>query len=137
MAAATLVALASLFAVAGPPAVAAEPTWFNLSAADSFPQGLAAGPDGMTWVANRFAAEIERVAPDGSQSQIGLESGVDPYDIVRGPDGAMWFTEHNGSRIGRLTAGGDLLEFYLRDRSIARPASPSGRTALCGSPSEG
>ena len=123
MAAATLVALASLFAVAGSPAAAAEPTWFNLSAADSFPQGLAAGPDGMTWVANRFAAEIERVAPDGSQSPIGLESGVDPYDIVRGPDGAMWFTEHNGSRIGRLTTGGDLSEFYLRDRS-----SPTGIT---------
>jgi virginiamycin B lyase len=123
VAAATLVALASLFALAGPPAAAAEPTWFNLSAADSFPQGLAAGPDGMTWVANRFAAEIDRIAPDGSQSQIGLESGVDPYEIVRGPDGAMWFTEHNGSRIGRLTAGGDLSEFYLRDRS-----SPTGIT---------
>jgi virginiamycin B lyase len=122
VAAATLVALASLFA-AGLPAAAAEPTWFDLPATDSFPQGLAAGPDGMTWVANRFAAEIDRIAPDGSQSQIGLESGVDPYDIVRGPDGAMWFTEHNGSRIGRLTAGGDLSEFYLRDRS-----SPTGIT---------
>ncbi len=118
VAAATLVALASLFAAAGPPAAAAEPTWFNLSATDSFPQGLAAGPDGMTWVANRFAAEIDRVAPDGAQSQIGLESGVDPYDIVRGPDGAMWFTEHNGSRIGRLTVEGELSEFYLRDQSM-------------------
>ena len=118
MAAATLVALASLFAAAGPPAAAAELTWFDISAADSFPQGLAAGPDGMTWVANRFAAEIERIAPDGSQSQIGLESGVDPYDIVRGPDGAMWFTEHNGSRIGRLTADGELSEFPLRDQSM-------------------
>ena len=118
MAAATLVGLASLFAVAGPPALANEPTWFDLPATDSFPQGLAAGPDGMTWVANRFAAEIERVAPDGSQSQIALESGVGPYDIVRGPDGAMWFTEHNGNRIGRLTTDGDLLEFFLRDQSM-------------------
>jgi virginiamycin B lyase len=123
VAAATLVALASLFAVAGQPAVAAGLTWFDLPATDSFPQGLAAGPDGMTWVANRFAAEIGRVAPDGSQSQIGLESGVDPFDIVRGPDGAMWFTEHNGSRIGRLTVGGDLSEFYLRDQS-----TPTGIT---------
>jgi virginiamycin B lyase len=123
VAAATLLTLASLFAVAGQPASAAEPTWFDLPATDSFPQGLAAGPDGMTWVANRFAAEIERVAPDGSQSQIGLDSGADPYDIVQGPDGAMWFTEHNGSRIGRLTAGGELSEFYLRDRS-----TPTGIT---------
>lgn len=123
VAAATLLTLASLFAAAGPPAVAAELTWFNLAATDSFPQGLAAGPDGMTWVANRFASEIERVAPDGAQSQIGLESGVEPYDIVRGPDGAMWFTEHNGNRIGRLTPDGDLSEFYLRDRS-----TPTGIT---------
>jgi virginiamycin B lyase len=124
VAAATLVALASLFAVAGPPAAAAEPSWFNLAATDSFPQGLAAGADGMTWVANRFASEIERVAPDGAQSPIGLESGVDPYDIVRGPDGAMWFTEHNGNRIGRLTVDGELSEFYLSDRSM-----PTGITA--------
>jgi virginiamycin B lyase len=123
MAAATLVILASLFAVAVQPAAAVEPTWFDLPATDSFPQGLAAGPDGMTWVANRFAAEIERIAPDGSQSQIGLGSGADPYDIVRGPDEAMWFTEHNGSRIGRLTAGGELSEFPLRDRS-----TPTGIT---------
>ena len=123
VAAATVVTLASLFAAAGPPAAAVDTTWFNLSATDSFPQGLAAGPDGMTWVANRFAAEIDRIAPDGSQSQIGLESGADPYDIVRGPDGAMWFTEHNGSRIGRLTADGELSEFYLRDRS-----TPTGIT---------
>jgi virginiamycin B lyase len=118
----TLVTLASLFGV-GQPAVAAELTWFDLAATDSFPQGLAAGPDGTTWVANRFAAEIDRVAPNGSQSQFALESGADPYDIVRGPDGAMWFTEHNGGRIGRLTTGGDLSEFYLRDRS-----TPTGIT---------
>jgi virginiamycin B lyase len=124
VAAAALVAAASLFAAAGLPATAAEVTWFDLRATDSFPHGIAAGPDGMTWVANRFAAQIERIAPDGSQSPIGLESGVDPYDIVRGPDGAMWFTEHNGNRIGRLTAGGDLSEFFLRERS-----TPTGITA--------
>jgi len=123
VATAILVTLVTLFALADQPATAAEPTWFDLEATDSFPQGLAAGPDGMTWVANRFAAEIDRVAPNGSQSRISLESGVDPYDIVRGPDGAMWFTEHNGSRIGRLTTGGDLSEFYLRDRS-----TPTGIT---------
>lgn len=117
-------AAASLFAATGPPAAAAEPTWFDLTATDSFPQGVAAGPDGMTWVANRFAAQIERIAPDGSQSPISLESGADPYAIVLGPDGAMWFTEHNASRIGRLTAGGELSEFSLRDLS-----TPTGITA--------
>ena len=103
---------------------AAGPTWFDLAATDSFPQGIAAGPDGMTWVANRFAAQIERISPDGSQSPISLASGADPFAIVQGPDGAMWFTEHNGSRIGRLTAGADLSEFSLRDAS-----TPTGITA--------
>ncbi len=116
MAAATLVILASLVAAAQPSA-ATTPTWFDLPATDSFPQGLAAGPDGMTWVANRFASEIERVDQEGVHAPIGLESGADPYDIVKGPDGAMWFTEHNGNRIGRLTAAGDLTEFFLSDRS--------------------
>jgi virginiamycin B lyase len=110
-------ALASLLAAAGRPAAAAEPQWFDLASADSFPQGLAAGPDGMTWVANRFASEIERVSLGGVQAPMGLEPGVDPYEIVQGPDGAMWFTEHNGSRIGRLTAAGELSEFPLDDRS--------------------
>jgi virginiamycin B lyase len=122
--AAALVAVASLFAATGPPAAAAGLTWFDLAATDSFPHGIAAGPDGMTWVANRFAARIERISPDGSQSPISLASGSDPYAVVQGPDGAMWFTEHNGSRIGRLTAGGDLSEFSLRDAS-----TPTGITA--------
>jgi virginiamycin B lyase len=122
-AAAAVLAVVSLCLAAGP-AAAVEPTWFDLAGTDSFPQGIAAGPDGMTWVANRFASRIERLAPDGSQSPIGLESGVDPYDIVRGPDGAMWFTERNGGRIGRLTSAGDLSEFHLRELS-----TPTGITA--------
>jgi virginiamycin B lyase len=124
VAATSLVALVSLLGAASLPATAAEPTWFDLPAADSFPQGLAAGPDGMTWVASRAAAQIARIAPDGTSSSIDLESGVDPYDIVRGPDGAMWFTEHNGNRIGRLTVDGELSEFFLRN-----PSTPTGITA--------
>jgi virginiamycin B lyase len=118
-----LVILASLFGAVRLPAAAIEPTWFDLPASDSLPQGLAAGPDGKTWVASRAAAEITRVAPDGSSSSIPLEFGVDPFDIARGSDGAMWFTEHNGNRIGRLTIDGELSEFYLRDLS-----TPTGIT---------
>ena len=119
----TLVALASLLGAVSGPASAAAPTWFDLPTADALPQGIAAAPDGMTWVASRGASEIARVAPGGSMSSIGLEFGVDPYDIVRGPEGAMWFTEHNGNRIGRLTIDGELTEFYLRDLS-----NPTGIT---------
>ena len=117
LATALLMAVTVLCTVAGTPASAAEPTWYDLPVGDSFPQGLSPGPDGATWVANRFASQIARVAPDGTRSAIGLEFGVDPYDIVLGPDGAMWFTEFGGNRIGRLTVGGELTEYDLRDRS--------------------
>lgn len=123
VAVAALLALASLFVVGSRPAVAAVPTWFDLPAADSFPQGLAAGPDGTTWVASPAASQIARVAPDGVRSSFDLGSGVDPYDIVRGSDGAMWFTQHNGNRIGRLTVDGELSEFFLQERS-----TPTGIT---------
>jgi virginiamycin B lyase len=123
LAAALLVALASLTVVAVVPAAAVTPTWFDLPVADSFPQGLSAGPDGATWVANRFSSQIVRIAPDGTSSTFDLEFGLDPYDIVLGPDGAMWFTEFNGNRIGRLTVDGELTEYFLRDRS-----TPTGIT---------
>jgi virginiamycin B lyase len=120
---AVALALAGLAGAVGSPAAAADPTWYDLPTPDSFPQGLAAGPDGTTWVANRASAEIVRVDPAGPHAPIGLEFGVDPFDIVRGPDGAMWFTENNGNRIGRLAIDGELSEFYLRDRS-----NPTGIT---------
>jgi virginiamycin B lyase len=123
VAVAALLALASQFVVGSRPAIAAEPTWFDLPAAESFPQGLAAGPDGATWVASPAASQIVRVASDGVRSSFDLGSGVDPYDIVRGPDGAMWFTQHNGNRIGRLTVDGELSEFFLQERS-----TPTGIT---------
>lgn len=115
---------ASVFALSSSPAAAAEPTWFDLPVADSFPQGITAGPDGATWVASRFADQIVRVTPEGSQETFGLRFGVDPYSIASGSGGALWFTEHNGASIGRLTTGGALDEFPLRDRS-----NPAGITA--------
>ena len=120
---ASLLALGGLGWAVGSPASAAAPTWFDLATPDSFPQGLAAGPDGTTWIANRASAEIDRIDPAGAHATIALEFGVDPFDIVRGPDGAMWFTENNGSRIGRLTVDGELTEYYLRDFS-----TPTGIT---------
>jgi virginiamycin B lyase len=117
------VAAATLYAFAGGSAIAVAPTWFDLPAADSFPQGIATGPDGSAWVASRFADQIVRVRPDGTSTAFALEFGVDPHTITRGSDGAMWFTQHNGARIGRLTLGGELSEFFLAERS-----APTGIT---------
>lgn len=109
---------ASLLASGGSPASAIEPTWFELPMADSFPQGIASGPDGATWVANRATSQIVRMSGDGVLSSFDLDSGADPFSIVQGPDGAMWFTLNNGSSIGRLTPGGAFSEFLVRDRAF-------------------
>jgi virginiamycin B lyase len=121
VAAVVLIVAACSIAAIGPQATASEPTWFDLPSPDSFPQGIAAGPDGGMWVANQMAAEIVRVGPHGAVSTFALEFGVDPLAIVQGPDGAMWFTEQHGSRVGRLTPEGDLSEIFLRDM-----ANPTG-----------
>jgi virginiamycin B lyase len=118
VAAAIAISAATLFALAGTPASASTPTWFDLPVADSFPHGIAAGPDGATWVTTRFADRIVRIRPDGASSTFQLGAGADPHSIVLGPDGAMWFTEHNAGRIARLTLGGELSEFPLRERSL-------------------
>jgi hypothetical protein len=36
-----------------------------------------------------------------------------PTGITAGPDGALWFTEAYGSRIGRITVGGAIIEYPL------------------------
>ena len=43
-----------------------------------------------------------------------------PYGIVAGPDGALWFTLVHGSRIGRMTPGGELATFPSTPRSPDR-----------------
>ena len=128
VAVAIAIAAATLLALAGAPASASAPTWFDLPVADSFPHGIAAGPDGAAWVTSRFADQIVRIRPDGADATFQLSAGADPHSIVRGPDGAMWFTEHNGGRIARLTPGGELSEFPLRERSLPAgiAAGPDG-----------
>ena len=44
-----------------------------------------------------------------------------PQAIVSGPDGALWFTETNSSRIGQVTTGGSVTEFFLGLTSGSQP----------------
>ena len=119
--AAALAACVWLIAAAGRPATAIEPVWYDLPVTDSLPEGIAAGPDGATWVVARWSNQIVRITPDGAVSTFDLDASADPVSIVAGPDEAMWFTEHAGSRIGRLGLDGTLSEFPVVDR-----AAPTG-----------
>jgi virginiamycin B lyase len=51
-------------------------------------------------------------------------AGAGPYQITAGPNGAMWFTEYNTTKVGRVTAGGQVIEF-----PVPRPSyGPAGIT---------
>jgi streptogramin lyase len=71
--------------------------------AASVPSGIAAGPDGNLWFAEKSAGKIGRITPGGIITEFPLPaSGDQPTSIVAGPDGNMWFTRSNGSGIGRI-----------------------------------
>ena len=71
--------------------------WFDLPAADSFPQGLAAGPDGNVWFAESqtiagSTGRIGRITPTGTLTEFPmLNANTRPRGITVGPDGALWF----------------------------------------------
>ncbi|TWC12501.1 MULTISPECIES: hypothetical protein [unclassified Pseudomonas] len=72
---------------------------FNLGA-DRKPNCLAAGPDGAIWGIVRGAAQIFRLAPDGSFSVLDAPQGDSGLiDIVMGPDSNLWMIDHFKSRV--------------------------------------
>ncbi len=70
------------------------------------PQGIAAGPDGALWFANRGEPDsIGRITTSGTVTSY-TGPGVDsPTGIAAGPDGGMWFTNTGNDTIGRIQAG--------------------------------
>src|SRR4051794_8279318 len=74
------------------------------------PTGIAAGPDGNLWVAERFANDIVRVTPSGQMTHFPLPTAhAEPFGIVTGSDGNVWFAEQTA--IGRITPSGTITEF--------------------------
>jgi streptogramin lyase len=81
------------------------------------PEGIASGPDGDVWVAERSAGSgglIARVTPSGQITEFtaGLNKGSEPIAIVAGTDGNLWFTDDGPTKaIGRITPSGEITEF--------------------------
>ena len=102
--------LAGLAVSAGPAASATAFTEYPL-AANSAPQGMAAGPDGNLWFVENTASKVGYITPKGAVTEFALAQYSAPIAIAAGPDGNMWFTETN--KIGRVTHAGEITLFAL------------------------
>ncbi len=101
-------------------------TEFATPTANAAPFGIATGPDGNLWFAERLGNRIGRVTIAGIITEFSLPtSGSQPFGIAAGPDGALWFTEQAGNRIGRITMAGAISEFAIPTAG----SGPAGITA--------
>jgi uncharacterized protein (TIGR03437 family) len=114
------------------PTGAATP--FFLPNANSYPQGIAAGPDGNAWFTEASGNRIARLTPSGVLTEFPLPAaGSGPDYVAMGRDGNMWFTESAGNRIGKLAMSvvpaADLLSLSstsltFTGRTSGSPATP-------------
>ena len=95
----------------------------------SEPQGIAVGPDGNLWFANRGLSSVGRITPTGELREFPVP-GAEPFQVAAGPDGNIWFTELGGNRIGRITPEGRIAEFPVPPGGCCRTwgitAGPDG-----------
>jgi virginiamycin B lyase len=113
-------------------ALAATPTIDHLpiATAGTLPVGIALGPDGNMWFAERSPAGIARITPTGAVTEFraGLTSANTPFWTAAGPDGNVWFTESTGNRVGRMSVSGtNVVELPIPGRTpLAIVAGPDG-----------
>ncbi len=94
-------------------------TEFRTPTRGSLPWGIATGPDGNLWFAERDASRIGRSTPAGQIVEFPLPEANFPHDITAGPDGAMWFTLEYPAAVGRISMDGEITEFPLPTGSDA------------------
>lgn len=77
---------------------------FPVPTADSFPNGITAGPDGEIWFTEQAANKIGRINPTthAFAEFPNPTSGGQPNRITAGPDHNLWFTSENGNALGQL-----------------------------------
>ena len=124
---------------------------YDLPSYDPHPIGIAQGPDGNIWFAERNAKKIGRITSSGTVTEFTVppQLTTGPSQIVRGNDGGLWFATDDGfGRVatngvftlfptGAQTAAGRLVlapdgTFWLAtgDDSVIQFTPPSGVTRL-------
>jgi streptogramin lyase len=111
-AAATAALLLVLSAAGVAQAATGDATEFGGLSAGANPVGIAAGPDGNLWFAERGSDRIGRISPDGDLTEFPLPTeNAQPFQVAAGPDGNVWFTELQTGDVGRITPAGVVTEF--------------------------
>jgi streptogramin lyase len=90
---------------------------------NSYPAGIAVGPDGNLWFTDFSAGEIGRIDPTTHtiiEFPLAGFSGS-PVGITAGPDGNIWFTEEFGDRIGELDLATGLITDYPISTAMSDP----------------
>src|SRR5258708_37733579 len=87
-------------------------TEFQIPTANSYPEGIATGPDGALLFTELLGKKSGRITTGGAITEFSLptESGR-PSSITTGLDGALWFTQEG--EIGRITTSGVITEFSI------------------------
>jgi uncharacterized repeat protein (TIGR01451 family) len=87
---------------------------FPVPTARSYPQNIAAGPDGALWFTERDANKIGQITTAGVITEFTVPTASSaPYGMAAGSDGALWFPEEGAGKIGRITTSGAITEFTL------------------------
>jgi uncharacterized repeat protein (TIGR01451 family) len=90
--------------------------------------GIAAGPDGNVWFAERIVNKIGRITPTGVVTEFTVPTATSqPDGLAGGPDGNVWFTEDAGNKVGKITPAGAITEFAV-------PTGGSSPTAIVTGP---
>ena len=107
--------LSPLISSPGARAFPGEITEFPLPVAESWPDGITAGPEGNLWFTEWKTNGIGRITSTGKITEYPLPKGSGrPTSITEGIDGNLWFTEETGEDgIGRITPGGQITGFAI------------------------
>ena len=92
------------------------------------PGGIASGPDGNIWFTEDVRNAVVKLTPAGVFTFFTIPTpSANPQGITRGPDNALWFAENGVSKIGRIDAIGNIVEFDLTGRPSRITLGPDGK----------
>jgi streptogramin lyase len=86
-------------------------TEYPIPTLSSYPDQLAAGPDGALWFTETTGGRVGRITTSGTISEFPLAGGAQPYGIDAGPDGNLWVALSGANAIARVTPSGSLIAF--------------------------